>query len=155
MAVEVVPPHSPTTAPRGTSALAARGDPLLLLGVLLVLVAQRQVVGDRVPDRAAARAGEQLLLGEGVEVASRGRGRHVELGDDVVDVDLAALGEQVEHGVEAFCAIHSLDPYARRDREQTEQSGGLIHHRLAPAREVRARVDGRRMLGEVVPDGRA
>ena len=55
------------------------GDPLLLRGVLVALVADRQLVGDRLPDRAAARAGEQLLLGQGVQVAPGGRRRDVEL----------------------------------------------------------------------------
>ena len=41
------------------------GDRGLRVGVLLVLVPDRQVVGDRVRDRSAARAGQQLLAGRG------------------------------------------------------------------------------------------
>ena len=71
-------------------------------------------------DGAAAGAGEELLLGEGVEVAARGGGRDVEAVDDLVDLDLPALGEQVEHGTEAFGAVHpgSLAVEANRTRSR-------------------------------------
>ena len=86
---------------------ARRGsDALLLLCALLVLVAQRQVVGDGVADGPSAGAGEQLVLGQRVEITPGRRWRDAQGRHDVVDVDVTALRQQVEHGGQAFGAVH-------------------------------------------------
>ncbi len=91
-------------------------------------------------DGTAARAREELLLGEGVEVAARGRGGDVEALDDLVDLDLPALGEQVEHGTQAFGAVHpvSLVVEANRARRRAASARTAARPAATYARESTA-----------------
>jgi hypothetical protein len=81
-------------------------DPLLLRRETRSFVAQRQVVGDRVGDRAAAGPGEELLLAQVVQVAADRRRGHVQLLGELVDVDRALFGQRLEQRVQPFITLH-------------------------------------------------
>lgn len=121
-----------------------QGDALLLVRALVALVADRQLVGDRVRDSPAVRAGEQTLLGERVEIATGGGGRGAEALDELVDVHLAVLGQQVEDRIQAGGALHVtilpvftlVAPQLRRTRGRTGAASARLRLRAprAPAR---------------------
>nr|BFE67429.1 hypothetical protein GCM10020092_007300 [Actinoplanes digitatis] len=81
-------------------------DALLLRRVLGALVAQRQVIGDAVGDRATPGPGDHLLLAELVEVPADGRLRDVELVGRVLDADPAALREQLKQRIPPRVPVH-------------------------------------------------
>ncbi len=66
-------------------------DALLLGRVTGRLVAQGQVIVDVVDDRPATRPGQQLLMGQLVEVAPDGGVRHVQVAAERLHVHVAAL----------------------------------------------------------------
>ena len=89
------------------------GDPGLLIGHPRGAVAQRRFGGCGVGDRAAAGAGDQLLVRQVVEIASRGRRRDAQTRDDVVDMDTALVHDDIEDGRMAIMPRH-LDPPGAR-----------------------------------------
>src|SRR6266568_388532 len=99
VSVLVVPPFMPMIPPAGTSAAAACAIRCFSGGWRPDLKRSGSV-RRAVRDGAPVRAREQLLLGEGLEIAADGRLGRAEPGRGRVDVQLRILGEQLEDRIQ-------------------------------------------------------
>ena len=100
---------APGEADRGALAHPGRGlacDPSLLLAKPRAAVAQRQLVQHPLADRAAVRAGEQLLILEQPQIAPDCRRRHAQVGRELADADAARAGQPLEDGGETVGLAH-------------------------------------------------
>ena len=122
-------PVEPDRVPRAHHGGGGAGDARLLLAHAGGPVAQGQLGGGGVGRRPSTGAGDQLLLGEQVEVPpGGGRGDAEPLGD-VIDVDGSLLDDHAEDGGEAFVSGHRCSRVHRSASRLRGLSRGWGQHR--------------------------